>query len=414
MIFGRFRRKKIESKEPEYLQEDKVEEIQNSLEEETKSEKENVDLTDRKQRILYIQRLYEGIQEARHQTDLIKDEYGEVTSQLKDIQLMDQAMEEDKGILMETATAIDQLLKEREFLKKRRYKFNDAQRQAMDNFEDSAAQDVKKLKEFEEYQIKIKHDLRQLESEKQLLKSDKREIVQKQSTLRIVSKILSGILLVFGLLMLTIRLVFQVDVVVPVIATAAFAFVVLLIIVWEARKNRTDMVLTERKCNRAIALLNRVKIKYVNNTRTLDYMCMKYKVRNATELEFVYDQYRRAKREWARKRESVYILNEKKEILVAELKKIGVRNAEIWCSQVEAIINPKEMVEVRHGLNQRRQKLRSQIDYNTGIMQDFIGELERIQGMKPDYAQEVEEVLAKSKKVDNQDSKNQDKNGGNI
>ncbi|MDY3775568.1 MAG: hypothetical protein SO023_10700, partial [Eubacterium sp.] len=78
MIFGRFRRKKIESKEPEYLQEDKVEEIQNSLEEETKSEKENVDLTDRKQRILYIQRLYEGIQEARHQTDLIKDEYGEV------------------------------------------------------------------------------------------------------------------------------------------------------------------------------------------------------------------------------------------------------------------------------------------------------------------------------------------------
>ena len=42
MIFGRFRRKKIESKEPEYLQEDKVEEIQNSLEVETKSEKENV------------------------------------------------------------------------------------------------------------------------------------------------------------------------------------------------------------------------------------------------------------------------------------------------------------------------------------------------------------------------------------
>ena len=58
--------------------------------------------------------------------------------------------------------------------------------------------------------------------------------------------------------------------------------------------------------------------------------------------------------------------------------------------------------------------MRSQIDYNTGIMQDFIGELERIQGMKPDYAQDVEEVLAKSKKVDNQDSKNQDKNGGNI
>lgn len=128
-------------------------------------------------------------------------------------------------------------------------------------------------------------------------------------------------------------------------------------------------------------------------------MCMKYRVRNATELEFVYDQYQRAKREWARKRESVYMLNEKKDILVAELKKMGVKDAEIWCSQVQAIIEPKEMVEVRHDLNMRRQKLRSQIDYNTGIMQDFIGELERIRDIREEYAKDVEEVLAKSKEM---------------
>ena len=47
------------------------------------------------------------------------------------------------------------------------------------------------------------------------------------------------------------------------------------------------MVITEKKGNRAIFLLNRVKIKYVNNVRTLDYMYHKYQVRNAAELSFL-------------------------------------------------------------------------------------------------------------------------------
>lgn len=400
MIFGRFRRKKAE---PEVIEEmppeNEVETIEKEVEAEAAEQKEKVDLKDKKQRIEYIQRLQEGIREAGQQNERVKEEYADVTSHLKDIQLMDQALEEEKEVLTATAAAIDQLIRERDYLKKRRYKFNDAQRLSMEKYEATAAEDVRKLQEFEDYQIKIKNDLRQLESEKQLLKADKRDIISKQGTLRIVSKILAGILAVFGILMLTIALAFSVDVTVPVIATAAFAFVVLFIIVWEARANRTDMVIKERQYDRAVSLLNRVKIKYVNNTRTIDYMCMKFHVRNATELEFVYDQYQKAKREWARKRESVYLLNEKKDILIAELKNIGVRDAEIWCSQVRAIIEPKEMVEVRHELNSRRQQLRKQIDYNTGIIQDFINELERIRNMREAYAQDVEDILGKSQTI---------------
>lgn len=410
MIFGRFRRKKAEPEAIEEMPpENEVETIEKELEAEAAEQKEKADLKDKKQRIEYIQRLQEGIREAGQQNERVKEEYADVTSHLKDIQLMDQALEEEKEVLTTTAAVIDQLIRERDYLKKRRYKFNDAQRLSMEKYEATAAQDVKKLKGFEDYQIKIKNDLRQLESEKQLLKAEKRDIISKQGTLRIVSKILAGILAVFGILMLAIALAFTVDVTVPVIATAAFAFIVLFIIVWEARANRTDMVIKERQYDRAVSLLNRVKIKYVNNTRTIDYMCMKFHVRNATELEFVYDQYQKAKREWARKRESVYILNEKKDILIAELKNIGVRDAEIWCSQVRAIIEPKEMVEVRHELNSRRQQLRKQIDYNTGIIQDFINELERIRNMREAYAQEVEDILGKSEMINKEKQ-----NGGNV
>lgn len=221
MIFGRFRKRKAEPEIEEVLPpEQEAEQIAKEIKADSAAEKEQVDIKDKKQRIDYIQRLYEGIQEAKNQNEQIKKEYAEVTSHLKDIQLMDQALDEDKVVVLQTASAIDQLMKERDYLKKRRYKFNDAQRQAMENFETIAADDVKKLKNFEDYQIKVKNDLHQLESEKQLLKSDKRDIINKQGTLRVVSKVLAGILLVFALLMLTIRLAFEVDVTVPVIATA--------------------------------------------------------------------------------------------------------------------------------------------------------------------------------------------------
>ena len=350
-------------------------------------------MTNKSIRLDYIQRLYDGIREAKRQCGEIKVEYGQVTSYLKDIQLMDQALEEEKTVLKDTASAIVELTAEREKRKGRRYKFTDAQRAAMENFEPKVEDDISKLKEFEDYQIKIKHDMRQLDGEKRMLLRDKRDIIRKQSTLQLVSKVLGFMLALFGILLVTILVVFETDIRVPFIATAAFAFVVTLIIVIGAGKNRRDMVLTERRCNRAISFSNRVRIKYVNNTRTIDYMCTKYRVRNVTELEFVYDQYRKAKREWARQREDAFLLNEKNEILLAELTKLGIKDRDLWLGRANAIVDPREMVEVRHELNEQRQKLRAQIDYNNGIMQDFVQELERIQNKKPEYALEIETML---------------------
>ena len=153
------------------------------------------------------------------------------------------------------------------------------------------------------------------------------------------------------------------------------------------------MAITEKKCNRAIFLGNRVKIKYVNNVRTLDYLYHKYQVRNATELDFVYSQYMRAKREWARQRENSIRINENNQILLSELRRLGVKDCDIWLGQVPALVEPKEMVEVRHDLNVRRQKLREQLDYNTGVMEECMEEMEKIRDMKPEYAVEVERIL---------------------
>ena len=54
-------------------------------------EKEKIDVRDDHARVAYLQRLNEAIVEAKRQCEDIKFEYGQVTSYLKDIQLLDQA-----------------------------------------------------------------------------------------------------------------------------------------------------------------------------------------------------------------------------------------------------------------------------------------------------------------------------------
>lgn len=361
--------------------------------ESVKVEKEKVDLRNDKARMDYLGRLYEEIQEAKRQCEGIKFEYGQVTSYLKDIQLIDQAPEEEKEKLLEAAHLIQELTRERQKLQKQEYKFTDGQRRAMENYEELVGKDIQKLTEYEDFQMKIKNDLRQLSSEQNLLMADRKDIIRRQRILKTAGKCLTALLIATGAMLAVLNYCFKVDIGIPFVGTIAGTFVIAVVILNEGRKNRIDMVITEKKCNRAIFLGNRVKIKYVNNVRTLDYMYHKYQVRNATELDFVYGQYMRAKREWARQRESSIRINECNQIVLAELSRLGVKDCDVWLGQVAALVQPKEMVEVRHDLNVRRQKLREQLDYNTGVMEFCLEEMEKIRSIKPEYAEEVERIL---------------------
>lgn len=356
---------------------------------------EKVNLRDDKARLAYLDRLYEAIDEAKRQCGEIKFEYGQVTSYLKDIQLIDQAPEEEKTEILSAAAQIIELTEERQRLQRQTYKMTDAQKRALENYEYKAGEDIRKLRGYEDYQMKIRNDLRQLNVEKDLLYADQKSIIRRQQSLKTIGKCLMAILVSIGAMLLALVFLFKVDITVPFIATVAFALVMLAIILNEAKKNRIDMVITEKKCNRAIFLTNRVKIKHVNNTRTLDYMYHKYQVRNAAELDFVYGEYRKAKREWAKQRESTIRLNENNQILMHELERLGVKDCDIWFAQAKALVEPKEMVEVRHDLNVRRQKLRDQMDYNTGVMEQCLEEMEKIRDENPDYAAEVERILSR-------------------
>lgn len=86
-------------------------------------------------------------------------------------------------------------------------------------------------------------------------------------------------------------------------------------------------------------------------------------------------------------------LDEKDKNLMLILRRLGLYDPNIWLSQIKALINQKEMVEVRHTLSMRRQKLRSQIDYNNSKIEDAKQNVKNVMSARPEYTKEVLDII---------------------
>ena len=147
------------------------------------------------------------------------------------------------------------------------------------------------------------------------------------------------------------------------------------------------------KQNRQIMLMNKVKIKSVNNRSYLEYTYSKYMVESYSQLKTAWEEYVRMKDEARRYQSNTELLEFFHSELIHELKGIGVADAEIWIYQPSAILDPREMVEVRHRLNVRRQKLRERIEMNDGQKDEILEAIRQTMKSYPDSREEAEKLL---------------------
>jgi hypothetical protein len=146
--------------------------------------------------------------------------------------------------------------------------------------------------------------------------------------------------------------------------------------------------------NKVILLQNKVKIRYVNNTNLLEYLYMKYGVESGSQLDRLWQQYKTEKVE----REKMEAVEADLEFysgeLVKQLKKYRLFDPLVWTHQAAAILDNKEMVEVRHGLILRRQNLRKQMEYNAENAKAGQDEIKELVTAYPQYAKEVLEAVS--------------------
>ncbi len=378
-----FQRKKKTEQEKESLQEDRLvlkDGIYNTPEE----------------REGFLRNCCDLINEAKRQRFEAKKEYEVVTSYLADIQKIDLLPAQAKKSIDDMARKLLALNQERQKMQKIQPKITIAQRLALEPYEDTILEEIRRMEEQENYLQVINSDIRYLESEKASLDFELQDVMERDETGKKMLKIAGIFIAVFLVFLFVLQEAAKKNVQLPFIFTIAFGLIVIAYFFFSNRKNQYDLKVAELKINRAILLLNKVKIKYVNCTNLLDYLYEKFHVNNAKELQYHWQEYMRIVEEERRFKKTAESIDFYTEEIIRELKKNGVSDAAVWGYQIEALVDPKEMVEVRHRLNVRRQKLRQRIDYNNNQEEMARKSLRTFRERHLEYDAETLLILAKN------------------
>ena len=120
-----------------------------------------------------------------------------------------------------------------------------------------------------------------------------------------------------------------------------------------------------------------------------EYLYLKYNTDSAARLEKLWKMYQDEKEERKQFAEAEAKIEYYQKQLVEQLSNYRVQMPERWIGQTAALLDKREMVEIRHELIQRRQALRKQMDYNQEVAETARNEVKDVAAAYPRYAKEI-------------------------
>ena len=333
------------------------------------------------------------IVDATYQMEDLRVEYEMVTSYFTDIQTIEELPQNTQKEIIDIAKKIAFLENETTEFLHSDDRISDENFRMIQGLEKELTQVFGRLKELEDMDIKIKRDLKHLEAEKDTQEYLQDVIDTKQSGLR-------SFLVWFGVLALLVVLTLAVvgvttetNLILPILLILLVVSGMAALCIVTYRKLSFEFKMSEKRENRAIYLMNKVKIKYINNTSTLEYLYSKYNIKSLRELEYLYEQYLIMVDEVRKYQRTAGDLRQYSEALTKILFSNGVKDPDIWTKQYLALVDSREMVEVKHSLNVRRQKLREQIAYNEELRLNGLKDIRQMLKDNPELREQVKREL---------------------
>ena len=374
-LFDRFRRNYDEYDDEEWDEEESSREI---------------DFDNKEQRNDYVRNCLEKMADATKELENLNFEYNMVTSYLKDMEEIEALPQEESEQLKDCAKRVSLLQDRKTDFMGRPRRITDEKYRMVERMEEEVEEGLEKIAEAEGYQELIRKDLSRLEGEKHAYLYRKNEVMRLISDTKGMAIICVTALGLCVLLLMFLQFFLEMDTQLGYLITAGAAAVVITMIYVKHMDARRELKRVETGINKIILLQNKVKIRYVNNTNLLEYLYMKYGVSSAQELTQMWENYRIEKEEREKFRRAELDLDYNEQELLQMLRCYQIQDPAIWLHQTEAILEPKEMVEIRHNLIIRRQSLRRRMDYNKEVVagtsqKDIKALVERY----PKYAKEI-------------------------
>lgn len=358
-------------------------------------DRDDLQVHNRKQREEYVRGCLEQIAEASREVENLQHEYQVVTSHLKDIEEIEALPENESRLLMECAKRIDTLERQQSGYKERKNRMTDEKFYQMECMEEEVQEAYEKLEKAEEYQNLIKRDLRRLDSERQAYGFRKIELRHLMKDTRSMTIVCATAVIFCLLLLLILQYAFSFDVKIGYLAAGGIGALAITAIFLKYNDAVRELSQVESGISRLIRLQNTVKIRYVNNTHLLDYLYMKYNVKSAQELGRDYKQYLEEKDERHNYKRAEIELDSTQQELLHILRWYQVKDPMIWLYQTQALLDKKEMIEIRHNLIIRRQSLRRRMDYNKEVIAGKAkAEVKDLVENYPKYAKEILGIVA--------------------
>ena len=336
---------------------------------------------------------YENAMESKFEAE---QEYEAVMQYLTDIQKLDELSAEQRREPEELVRNIIRLNEDRiRFQDKENEGLSPARFLQMERYEQEVEASLKTLKEQEQYRDIINRDVRNLEGEKGSIAYEKEEA---ERQLQFFKKLSIALVLIVCVIFIVLMYLMQktgVTLMIPILVTGVLALAMAAYIITAVKRLRHDLALAEAKANKAVQLMNKVKIKLVACVGAIDYVYEKYGVSSYRELEYLWEQYYKAKVKREEYRKNTELLERYNGALVECLHRLGLKDAEVWVYQPEAIVDPREMVEVRHHMNERRRKVKERVENAAKGFELAHKELKEFTLLYPKFAVEMQMVLDK-------------------
>lgn len=358
--------------------------------------RKEMDMDDPVQRREYIGSCLQQMEEAARELEALEYEYNDVTSHLRDIDEINALPPEQRLEVNELAQKIIDSQTQQDKFARRKSKMTDEEFEHMERLESQAKEGAKKLSEAEDYQKKIRNDLNRLDGEREAYIYREEELI---NTIENNKKLIITIAVALGFIILfLVILQFALDLNVAfgyMIAVLLAAVSVTLLYVGSTN-SLVELRTVRKSISRLIMLQNQVKIRYVNNTNLIDYLCLKYRVSSAKELTSLYNRYLQEAKERAEFEDATRNLDATQKDLIFTLRHFRVRDPEIWIHQPEGLVNHNEEVEIRHSLNVQRQSLRKRMEYNRDVVAGNAKlEIEDMARQYPKYTQEILDMVSR-------------------
>lgn len=350
---------------------------------------------DRDQRAVYVLEELGRMAESAEKMEQCQAEYEAVTSLLIDMEEIDNLSKDVKLEMMNYAEKIESIEKQRRILYKKTGLMPEAKVSAMEKLETEIPSGIKKMKEAEEYRKLVNQDLKKLDSERNACYFRKRELKTTLANSKGIAVITGIALAMCFALLIILKFMYDMDVNIGFLIAGGAGAITITVLYVRFIEANAELRKLSKMMNKLINLHNTVKIRYINNTNLLSYLYMKYNVDSSEELESDWKLYVEEVGAREKDEQLKYDLDYYYNKLTKVLKKNNIKDPDIWTRQYKALYDKREMVEVRHALIGRRQKLREQMEYNEGIAIKAQSHIKDLGQRFPQYSSEIAAIVNK-------------------